>query len=117
MKTSTLKKRIEKLTDSKKFGTLAISKSSKVYQILKDIAEGTNKSYCLPYGWDGNLKNVKIRPCYASGKGKYTSNQDHSLWLEGSLRRLGLKIETGNDAPRGGATGKYIIIKTKIERD
>lgn len=107
MKTSTLKNRIAKLE---------VSKSSKAYKILIDVLEGTNKSYCFPYGWDGNLKDVKIRPCYTSGSGRFTSNQDHTLAVYSLLTKVGLKVESGNDSPRGGLTGNYIIIKTKIER-
>lgn len=85
------------------------SKSTIAYRIVKDVIEGTNTTYCLKP--DG-----KIRPCYTSGTGRFTSNQDHTSSLCAILDLIGLKYERGNDAPRGGATGQFVKVTTKIER-
>ena len=34
--------------------------------------------------------------------------------LERNLNKLGIAFETGNDAARGGKTGYYVLITTKI---
>lgn len=56
-----------------------------------------------------------IRPCWTSGSGRFTTNLDHEGTICAALDLLKIKYQTGNDAPRGGATGKYIKILTKIE--
>ena len=83
------------------------SKNSKAYQIVKDLISGTNKTYMV-YG------NV-IRPCATSGRGRFTSNIDYTKDTENLLNLLGIKFERGNDSPRGGLTGNYFKISTKID--
>ena len=56
-----------------------------------------------------------IRPCWTSGSGRFTTNLDHEDTICAALDLLKIKYQVGNDAPRGGATGKYIKILTKIE--
>lgn len=56
-----------------------------------------------------------IRPCWTSGSGRFITNLDHESAICAALDILKIKYQTGNDAPRGGATGKYIKILTKIE--
>lgn len=99
MKATTLQNRLAKRYTG--------SKSAKAYQMVSDLINQTNKTYMV--------KDSVIRPCYTSGSGRFTSNQDHSLIVSSLLNLLGIKYETGNDAPKGGATGKYIKILTKIE--
>ena len=55
-----------------------------------------------------------IRPCFATGRGRFIHNADHTFEVCALLDRLGLKYEKGNDAPRSGLTGNYIRIITKI---
>ena len=63
----------------------------------------------------GYVDDKKIfRPCYAAGRGRYIHNVDHTSEVCALLDRLGVKYEKGNDAPRGGLTGNYIRIITKI---
>lgn len=99
MKASTLKKRLE----SRYKG----SKASKAYKIVKDLIHGTTKT--------GMVYDYTIRPVHTSGSKRYTSNLDYTKDVEKLLRTLGVKFKSGNDAPRGGKTGNYIIVLTKIE--
>lgn len=93
-KRTALNKRIEKLTASKK-----LMKSS------------------LVYGWVSNLQNNEIlRPVYSQGSTwKHSSLVDKSYELTNILKSLKIKFSTGNDAPRGGRTGYYVEIITKIK--
>lgn len=56
-----------------------------------------------------------IRLCWTSGRGRFTTNLDHEDAICAVLDCLKIKYQVGNDAPRGGATGKYIKILTNIE--
>ena len=97
MKTTTIEKKLNKFTGSK---------SAKSYQIVKDLINNTNKTYMVY----GNL----IRTCHTSGKGRFTSNLDYTKDTENLLSFLGIKFISGNDAPKGGLTGNFIKIITKI---
>lgn len=99
MKASTFKTRLDKIVTSK---------NRKAYQILNDIANQTNKSYMIVGGI--------IRPCHTSGSGRFTSNLDYTKEVETLLSKMSIKFESGNDSPRGGKTGNWIKILTKIER-
>ena len=99
MKTTTLQKRLEKRYNG--------SKNSKAYQIVKDLINGTNKTYMVY----GNM----IRTCSTSGRGRFTSNMDYTREVRSLLMLLGIKFEGGNDSPRGGLTGNFFKILTKID--
>jgi len=92
MKTQILKTRLEKRFTG--------AKNSAGYQIVKSILESKNADM--------------IRPCYTSGRGRFTTNMDHTQAVENILTLIGVKYESGNDSPRGGKTGNYIKILTKI---
>lgn len=91
---TTLAKRIEKLVASKE-----LSKNS------------------LVYGWVSNLQsNEVLRPIFSQGSTwKYSSLIDKSYELEIVLRKLGIEFATGNYATRGGKTGHFVKITTKIK--
>ena len=93
MKTSTIQKRLDKLTSSKQ-----LSKSS------------------LVYNWCARLAtNEKIRPVFSQGSSwKNSSLVDKSAELTTVLDALKIKYTIGNDAPRGGKTGYFVQILTKI---
>ena len=99
MKTTTLQNRLEKRYNG--------SKNSKAYQIVKDLINGTNKTYMV----FGNL----IRPCSTSGSRRFTSNLDYTREVRSLLMLLGINFEGGNDSPRGGLTGNFFKILTKID--
>jgi hypothetical protein len=52
-----------------------------------------------------------------SGSGRYTSktNGDHFSVIEG-LRKIGVDFVEGNDAPRGGWSGRYVELSAKGKR-
>lgn len=100
MQATTLKNRLAKRYTG--------SKTAIAYKVLTDLTEGTNKTYMIE---DGKI----IRPVYVSGSKRFASNQDHTYAISNLLDLLGVKFESGNDAPRGGLTGNYIKILTKIE--
>jgi hypothetical protein len=57
-----------------------------------------------------------IRPCYTTGKGRYTSAIiDVSKEITDVLNLMSIPYELGNDAPKGGKLGNYILI-TAAER-
>jgi hypothetical protein len=95
-KSTTLAKRIEKLTISKE-----LNKTS------------------LVYGWVSTLKTGEVlRPVFSQGSTwKHSSLVDKTIELTTVLRKLGIDFVTGNDAARGGKTGYYvkIITITKIK--
>jgi hypothetical protein len=100
MKTATLEKRLEKRYTG--------SKSTKAYQIVKDLIEGTNKTFMI----QGNI----IRPFCYSGRGRFTTRLDYTNDLLKLFNLLGIKYIQDNDAPRGGRDGNFVKILTKIER-
>jgi len=97
MKRSTLEKRLEKYTGAK---------NSVAYKMAKELITGEKNTYKVY----GNL----IRPVHTSGSGRFTQNLDYTEKCLEILTFLKLKFEVGNDAPRGGLTGNYIKILTKI---
>jgi hypothetical protein len=99
MKILTLKNRLSKRYKG--------SKTSKAYQVIVDLVEGTNTTYMV---W-GNI----IRPCHVSGSGRYTKNMDYTEDVTALLDLLGVKYQSGNDAPKGGKPGNFILIKTSIK--
>jgi hypothetical protein len=99
MKTSTLLKRIEK--------RVTLSKTSVSYKVLMDLANDTNFCGRFESAW-------LIRPTtsgFSNGRGKVNCYETSIL---SALKLVGLKVENGNDAPRGGAAGNYIKVLTKI---
>lgn len=56
-----------------------------------------------------------IRPCRISGVGRYAKNMDYTLAICNLLDAAQIKYRRGNDAPRGGLTGNYIVL-TNIEK-
>lgn len=107
MQTTTLKNRLAK----RYIG----SKSTVAYKVLIDLINGWNNTNMIPNnGWNSK-EAILIRPVYVSGAKRFASNQDHTLAITRLLDLLGVKYESGNDAPRGGLTGNYIKILTKIE--
>ena len=100
MKATTLQKRL----DNRYKG----SKNTIAYKIVTDVINKTNKSYRV--FWENT-----IRPVTTSGSGRFTTNLDYTRDVENLLDLIGVKYTSGNDAPRGGATGNFIKIITKID--
>src|SRR5690554_4627730 len=101
MKATTLNNRLAKAYTG--------AKNANHYRIVRDIIEGTNKTGTM-------RENGIVRPDYTTGSGRFKRNVQTGPWVMALLDWIGVKYEAGNDAPRGGMTGNYIKIKTKIER-
>ena len=69
-----------------------------------------------PQAWQ-IFRGGLIRPVWTSGRGRFCKNMDYTRDICAVLDALRVKYETGNDAPRGGLTGCYIKIVTKIEEN
>ena len=80
----------------------------KALDIIKDFANLGKRTYMV-YG-------DIIRPCTTSGRGRFTTNIDYTADVCLLLDQLKIKYIFGNDSPRGGKTGNFIKILTKIER-
>jgi hypothetical protein len=90
-----LTSKIEKLTTAKK-----LTKNSIVYGWLQALVQG----------------ETTFRPVYTQGSSwKYSSLVDKTNELTSALSLLGVEFEQGNDAPRGGKTGAFIKIVTKVK--
>lgn len=92
---TTLVKKIQKLVDAKK-----LNKNSLVYGWLNNLIEGQKE----------------FRPVFTQGSSwKHSSLIDKTSEFESVLRLLKIEFTKGNDAPRGGKTGAFIKITTKIK--
>ena len=99
MKRETLNKRLLKVS--------GVSKSSIAYMVCKELTGlYTSKTRRV---W-GNI----IRPCDTSGHGRFTTILDYTADICKTFDALKVRYEVDNDAPRGGQTGKFIKILTKI---
>ena len=79
------------------------------------LAKELNKT-SLVYGWVYALQsNEVLRPIFSQGSTwKHSSLIDKSKELTDLLRELNISFSTGNDAARGGKTGYFVKINTKI---
>ena len=57
--------------------------------------------------------DVPVRPCYTSGRGRFTSNQDHTEALIITLKVVGVSYKIENNALRGSATGNVFSLTAK----
>ena len=57
--------------------------------------------------------NTKIYPVSYSGRGRHINIVDNSFYIKNAIELLGYKYSTGNDAPKGGASGNFIKISKK----
>lgn len=58
---------------------------------------------------------ASIRPIFYQGTGRYTSVVDRSNEVKHILTTAGVEFVEGNDAPRGGRVGYFIIVTSEIE--
>ena len=93
MKKETLQERIEKNLYTKS-GTLM-----KKYEDVIDILLHPDR---------------KFRPCCWTNKGR--SLRDYRMNVTEGLRLIGIDFDEGNDAPRGGLNGNYIVLTSKGKR-
>lgn len=79
-------------------------------RLKKANANKCAASYRLLTEWLNTEGNHVIRPCWTSGRGRFTTNLDYTQQLENLLTLLKVRYIVGNDAPRGGKSGNYIYI-------
>lgn len=87
MKKETIKKRLERAN---------VNKCAASYKMLVD--------------WLNTEGNNVIRPCWTSGRGRYTTNLDYTVHLVELLTAMRVRHIVGNDAPKGGKCGNYVKI-------
>lgn len=104
MKTTTQTAALKRLVKS------TVAKNSVAYRIVTDLIEGTNNEYRI----NRTEKCVFIRANYTSGSGRFTSNMTHGPAVARLLTEIGIEFIEGNDSPRGGQTGHFIKVTTKI---
>ena len=56
----------------------------------------------------------KFLPCCWTNKGR--SLRDYRMNVTEGLRLIGIDFDEGNDAPRGGLNGKYMVLTSKGKR-
>jgi len=109
MKKNTLNKRLLKIS--------GVSKSSIAYMVCKELTglyTSKDRHGVMEPMKTGRIWGNIIRPCYTSGHGRFVTNMDYTCEICRLLDLLKVKYEVGNDAPRGGQTGNFIKILTKI---
>ena len=87
MKKETIQKRLERLQ---------CNKNCSAYKLITE--------------WLKSENNPLIRPCWHSGRGRFTTNLDYTAQTINLLKSLRVRYEIGNDAPRGGKYGNYIRV-------
>jgi len=109
MKKNTLNKRLLNVS--------GVSKSSIAYMVCKELTglyTSKDRNGVMEPMKTGRIWGNIIRPCYTSGHGRFTAILDYTADICHIFDLLKVKYEVGNDAPRGGQTGKFIKILTKI---
>ncbi len=91
-------------------------KSTKRTVLVKKMNKLNVSKNSLVYGWVSALQsNEVLRPIFSQGSTwKHSSLIDKSKELTDLLRELNISFSTGNDAARGGKTGYFVKINTKI---
>lgn len=95
MKTTTAIKNIEKAAEQFNARQFRNVKITKAYRLIIDALE--------------NNKTM-IRPAHYSGRGRFATALDYTSDVRRILDAAKIKYNAGNDAPRGGKEGNYIIL-------
>ena len=99
MKAETALKRLKKVAESSNFANVRNVRLTAAWRL---IFEAIDK------------KRNTIRPCYYSGRGRFTTKMDHTIIVREILIEAGIRHTLTNDAPRGSETGNIITL-THIE--
>lgn len=95
-----------------------ITKASAEKKLQKLVDEKFINKSSIVYGWMQQLINGEknFRPVYSQGSSwKHSSIFDRRFEFTTILNRMGIEYTQGNDAPRGGKTGAFINITTKVK--
>lgn len=94
-------------TFNKRVGDIA--HNSKGYVLVHRLLMGLDAFGYKPYH--------KLWTCWVSGEGRYAKNLDYTDAVFEVLKRIGFKENIdfvfGNDAPRGGKPGNYVMLTAK----
>lgn len=74
-----------------------------------NVNKGT-ASYRLLTEWLNAEGNNVIRPCWTSGRGRFTTNLDYTEQLKSLLSSLRVRYIVGNDAPKGGKCSNFVVV-------
>lgn len=94
-----------------------LSKKSAEKKLAKLVSEKKANKTSIVYGWVNEIIAGKkdFRPVYSQGSSwKHSSLFDRRIEFSTLLNMMKIEFTTGNDAPRGGQTGAFIKITTKI---
>ncbi len=91
-------------------------KSTKRTALTARIAKMKLASNSIVGGMITNMSTgQKLRPIYSQGSSwTHSTLVDKTMELKSTLDKLGIEYTEGNDAARGGRTGKFIQVTTKI---
>jgi hypothetical protein len=95
-----------------------LTKASAEKKLAKLVTEKKLAKSSIVYGWINEMIAGKkeFRPVYSQGSSwKNSSLFDRRTELTTILKAMGVEYKSGNDAPRGGQTGAFITIITKIK--
>ena len=93
-------------------------KKSLENKLLKLLTEKKIKKASIVYGWIKELIEGKkeFRPVYTQGSNWNSSSLfDRRIEMTNILGQLKIEYKIGNDALRGGQTGAFIQITTKVK--
>jgi len=94
------------------------SKASIEKKLAKLVTEKIIRKSSIVYGWMKELIAGKkeFRPVYSQGSSwKNSSLFDRRFEMTTVLNAMKIEYKSGNDAPRGGQTGAFIQITTKVK--
>lgn len=95
MKAETALKRLNKVAESSNFANVRNVRLTAAWRLIFDAI---------------NKKRNTIRPCYYSGRGRFTTKMDHTIIVREILIEAGIRHTLTNDAPRGSETGNIITL-------
>ena len=96
-----------------------LTKNSAEKKLAKLAANKEIYKTSIVYGWINELieGEREFRPVYSQGSSwKYSSLFDRTVEFTNILKAMGIEFVSGNDAPKGGRTGAFIKITTKIRK-
>ena len=95
-----------------------LKKTSAQKKLAKLVLEKKLSKRSIIYSWVNELiaGSKEFRPVFTRGSSwKYSTLFDKRDEFTNVLYLMKIEYTSGNDAPRGGRTGEFIIITTKIK--
>ena len=79
------------------------------------LAKITGRSTAAALAREAVTTRKPVRTGHYTGSGRWTSATDNTEAVKRILGELGIRVVTGNDAPRGGVTGNWLRVATRAE--